>query len=202
MNTKVNLQTILIVIMVCVTVIVSTNSYANAQGGGEGQIQSGSIAAIPIVPGGPGYIMVSPYEFRYLDYNDIEKIAYINGLFSNRITADASILVRAGVNLPHGATITQLTVYFMDSIEGSNLEVTLYRSFSNGESSYMAYVNSDTGALSVGSNFTTSILDPKVDNRQYSYFIQVIIPEKGYDLRLTNVRIDYEYTVSAPLIMK
>ncbi len=202
MNTKVNVQTILIVFMLCVTVVVSTNTYANAQMREDGQIELDSLAANPIVSGGPGYIMVSPYQFRYKYFAHAEWIFYTDGLFNNSGDTGKHITAVAGVNLPNGATITQLTAYYSDATSEA-LIVYLHRTPISGIATAMASVASSGLSTSPLSNFTTRIDDSQVDSRQYSYHVSVWIPGGwGADLILTNVRIDYAYTVYTPTIMK
>lgn len=71
MNTKISLQTILIVLILSILVFVSTDAHVKGQIGGddnplsvnEADNQAVITAGSP-VPGGPGFIMVSPFEFR------------------------------------------------------------------------------------------------------------------------------------------
>lgn len=203
MNTKVNVQTILIVFMVCVTVIVTANSSAKAQVGGENNSLLGNATESEImvdpVPGGPGFIMVSVFDFKpyFSDY----EITHTGSSLYNASTTQQLIL-NAGITLPHGATITKVTLYFLDNVS-SNL--TLYLAWANGD----GYGITMTTLLSAGAQAgfrsvsKTTLSDNIVDNQNYSYFLQLVLPPNAStELRVSNVRIDYEYTVYTPTIMK
>ena len=202
MNTKVNLQTILIVFMVCVTVIVSTNSYANAQMGGETSLlqnaPEGEIMIDP-VPGGPGFIMVTSFQFKpYLPNNT--NWAYSGPALYSTSTNDAYF--HAGVQLPDAARITHVTLYYYDN-SSADMQLLL----TTAEGKYWGVAIATVYSVGVENeyrtNYTRPSTPPMVDNQIYGYYLTLKMPgNNGGNLQFTNVRIDYEYTVYTPTIMK
>ena len=205
MNKKINLQTILIVFMVCVTVIVSTNSYANAQAGGatgaliNETTEGGAINVEPVVPGGPGFIMVSAFDFR--PYYSFTPWAYFGvSLYNPKSTTDFSYM-EAGLTLPHGVKINKVTVFYFDN-SASDFNFNLCKVSVNGVTESIEYLSS-TGASTDYQYISQTVESLIIDNQNFSYYLEVGIPPGGLTtLRISNVRIDYDYTVYTPAIMK
>lgn len=203
MNTKVNPQTILIVFMLCVTVIFSTNSYAKAQGGGtSGAIenaQEGEIMVDP-VPGGPGYIMVSAHDFRPFSSNlDMSFVTSVN--LRNQGNTDA--FYSTGLTLPHGATIKKVTLYYFVGDDTKNMTLVLGRAFGGGQYSDCVVIRTTDSVPSYRTLSQTTIANPVIDNRSYSYFLSLTLPANTINtMRFTSVRIDYEYPGYLPCVQK
>ena len=212
MNTKVNLQTILIVLLLSVLIFVSTGTHVQGQIGGDDLIFSqdqtgteGVIEGTGVVPGGPGFIMISPFDFKPLYYHEDDAWSYEFsghwGVF-NPSETDQSWLV-AGVTLPHNATITKLTIYYKDSDTTKDFFIGLNRSYIVGDVFSVATLQTSGEATAFRTLSTTEITDRVVDNQNNSYFLSVWFPAGASDsIMLTNVRIDYGYTVYTPTIMK
>lgn len=82
----------------------------------------------------------------------------------------------------------------------------LYLGRQNGLSyctDWMVKLSTVAHSTSIQSISESSIDNPIVDNKSYSYFLEVAIePGGSKDLLLTNVRINYEYGSNLPLINK
>ena len=123
------------------------------------------------------------------------------GVF-NPSETDQSWLV-AGVTLPHNATITKLTIYYKDSDTTKDFFIGLNRSYIVGDVFSVATLQTSGEATAFRTLSTTEITDRVVDNQNNSYFLSVWFPAGASDsIMLTNVRIDYGYTVYTPTIMK
>jgi len=135
------------------------------------------------------YLSINPFAFRSAN-------SY-NGFFSTANTSGESASgekLFAPINLPHGAVITKLKVYFTDT-STSNLEFKLasYRHnlFSSGNLSEITTTGSVSGIreLEIGLNRT-------INNTSFSYYIQVS-PVDGtwvdtFNLNIKAVVITYE----------
>lgn len=202
MNTKVNLQTILIVLMVCLTVLISAPSFVKAQEGGPASAvdsEGKSEITLDPVPGGPGFIMVSPADLTPVS-SAIQRSFLLTYLYNPSASVYGSYIT--GVNLPHGATINKLTIYCQDNAV-DNLSVTLYRDNGAGQMEQVASVGSNGLPAGFVNVSTANILHPVIDNQNYSYTLIAAIPANyQQNLILSNIRIDYEYTGNLPLIMR
>jgi hypothetical protein len=100
----------------------------------------------------------------------------------------------ASVELPEGATITSLRLYYQDSEPTADIWLDLMRFDGAGGADSMASVISSTDGTS--SKTETSISDAVVDPANYSYLLSVIF--EGPDLILYGVEITYIPNASAP----
>ncbi len=98
----------------------------------------------------------------------------------------------ASVQLPHGATITNMTFLWYDAAGTGNVECWLLRCRSTEQT--IAYVTS-VGTAGDGSSSDDTINYANVDNNQYAYFLQVAIEpsvsHEGYYFKCAF--IEYEY---------
>lgn len=205
MNTKVNGQSILIVLLLSILIFVSTGTHVQGQIGGDTPVASedesstqGVIEGTGIVPGGPGFIMISPFDFRPRP-ND-NTWAYSDGSLYN-LGANA-ISMETGLTLPHGATISKVTLYYKDN-SAEELRLILARGNGSGETEKML----DLKTLDAMTAFRYASLPvsvtPVIDNQNYSYYLYVSLAGNvNMDILLSNVRIDYGYTVYTPSVMK
>lgn len=213
MNTKVyacnssSVKTILIVLIVLALAIISTHSQVQGQiGGNDASLPKSDTSAQAvvtgdgIVDGGPGFVMVSPFDFR--PYSAADQWQYMNTGLINPSLANESVLV-AGLTLPHKASITKLTLYYKDNYAPNNMVVSLVRGLGNGAAETMASFTTQGEMTAFRYDSVSLIITPVADNQTFSYFLLLRIPPNaGEKLMLTNVRIDYEYTVYTPTIMK
>ena len=100
----------------------------------------------------------------------------------------------ASIQLPHGATVTNLTVYWYD--KGTDYVMcTLYR-HNQTIVDVMAYTNSpQTEAPEYGSSYDDTILHATVDNNQYAYYLKLRIPPSTShtDYSFQYALIEYTY---------
>jgi len=197
-------KTILIVFMVCLTVVILANPSVLALQGVSAStfknIPESEITLDPI-PDGPGFIMVSPFDFRPYSLTTpwaFDSMPYIY----NPSTEDDAVL-EAGLTLPHGASITKVTLYFKDN-SATNMSLFLDRSEIDGWVYRVATIvtaDAQNGyrSVSVPTNTNYNV----VDNTTSSYFLELVLPANGsFDLELMNVRIDYAYNSDLPLVIK
>jgi len=203
MHTKSTLQKLLVVIVLSIFLIVSSHTYASAQIERENELEfQNMLSAENIinvnmdVPGGPGYVMVSAFDFK--PYNpEVDKATYVDASLTNAATESTHI---ASLTLPHGATVTQLILYFGDLAPVSNFTVTLFRASVDGAIEPIQFVRSSGANPGPRNNYM--YLSSTIDNRNYSYYLNATFPAgTTQTLTLINVRIDYSYNIAAPLIM-
>ena len=107
------------------------------------------------------------------------------------------------VNLPHGATINKVVLYYFDNasdnivlnLNAINLDVTAILP--------LASVTTIGAPPLSGVIEDTTITEHTIDNQSYAYWVEVQIPA-GYGTNLTirGIRIDYSYQVNLSLINK
>ena len=152
------------------------------------------------VPGGPGFVSVSPLAFKPLLPGWPYSYTASNRFYNS---GDALYLFYAPVQLPHGAIITQLVLYFVDKGVGS-ISVSLV-------SHPLDEPSNPTQMISMVT--TGAILDPQtlignifpggnvIDNQSNFYIVHLgLTPGTNYSVG--GVRIDYNYPINLPLIMK
>lgn len=166
---------------------------------GEGQTlqDAGTNAA---VPGGPGFIMVHPTAF--VPINSTTEHSFGGGGYIYNPGTTLSFY-EAAVNLPDGAKITKVVVYYRDN-STANLEVTL------------AVIDMDTSSvspmaniISAGASPTNQVLEDTtispdtIDNQSNAYWIEAGLPGgQGSNLRIRGIRIDFSYPVNLPMIVR
>jgi hypothetical protein len=200
MNTNLNhgfagfAKTILIVFMVCLTVFIATTPSVLAQEGGENAV------LFDPIPDGPGFIMVNPFDFRPYSSTTPWAFGAMPYLYNPSTTEDA--VLEAGLTLPHGATITKVTLYFEDQ-SATNMSLFLNMSASDGYVTRIATIETAGSAVGYQSlSAPTNTNHNVVDNRISSYFLELLLPANSSQLLLVNVRIDYAYTSDLPLVIK
>jgi len=198
--------TVLAVLLMVLILLVSTGTFAFAQeGGGEepvvipGSSVSPSVQQAP-VPGGPGFLMIPAAAFTpafpgtiYTNYGVL-----VSGQSSTQIT------YMAPVNLPQGATVTKLVLYFNDTDLSQSVFAELLRNpVPGGETFLMASVASLVDLLGSWTyRADTTIDNPVIDNQANMYFIRVGLPVSSAELMISGVRIDYGYPVMLPAVIR
>lgn len=139
--------------------------------------------------GYPSPISIHPCHFNPID-DTVEFYCNLAGL--RKRSEEASALYYAPVDLPHGVTVTKLTVYAYLSHADTKCWVTLYRISNTGSFDSMAAV---FGEWVDGDNFgyDDSINQPVVDNVNYSYAMYCSL-EPYVDVEtaiLRRVKIDF-----------
>jgi hypothetical protein len=111
------------------------------------------------------------------------------GLFSGG--SGAPDVFYAPVLLPHGSTVTKMTLYFIDNL-GEDVTVELYRYDLVALQVYpMAEASSSDTPTGVGSNYDDSISYAQIDNASNAYYLRASFPAPVSDLQLRAVVIEY-----------
>jgi hypothetical protein len=182
-----------IVVLLAAAAIVTSGSAATPPGPNVAGPRNPAMAAAPDpdapVPGGPDFQMVNPFQFRPA-FPDCGW-EYNNGELDNPGPRDC--FYEAALTLPNNVTITKMVVYFYDNYE-SDLLVGLWRvDPSTGTWVAMAEIASEGAQDQYRNVADKSIIEPVVDQRSYSYVVEVGMPAAFNTLRLAGVRIDYAY---------
>jgi hypothetical protein len=187
-----------IVVLLVATAAVTSGSAATPPGPNGAGPRNLAVAAAPDlavpVPGGPDFLMVNPYQFRpaFADCG----WEYNNGELDNPGPRDC--FYEAALTLPNDVTITRMVAYFYDNQEQDVL-VGLWRvNPSTGEWSAMAGIASEGAQDQYRNAVDKSIVEPVIDQRSYSYLVEVGMPAAFNALRLAGVRIDYAYKPNRP----
>lgn len=171
-------------------------SVPGTPGGEEGE--SVSLAALrEVVPGGPGFLMISPLQFKPWHPNVMWDFYYLD-LYNPGLEYGS---YSAALTLPNNINITQVVVYYYDNCAG-DLMMRLWLGDQSGGYGLMAETYS-SGAINGYRTVSDQVINyPKIDQQNYSYILEVQIPN-GFstNLRLAGVRVDYAYLTSLPLVV-
>jgi hypothetical protein len=149
----------------------------------------------------------------YANYSNTEFVQAIDG-DTDRVQRDAAngccyvvgavapidAVVRTGVHLPQGATITELRGWVYDNDGAGLITIQLVRA-GNGQTGSALMAQAATTAAfqgaAVQSIFTTTIANPVVDNINYHYWVTAVLQPSAptSNIRLYNIRL--KYTLSA-----
>lgn len=178
------------------TTILPSSSYAETE-----QISLLGAVATP-VPGGPGYIMISPSSF-HADTSSASN--YSIDIFNRYLEYDGSTSVNlyAPVQLPHGAKITKITYYCYNDTIYQNYATLLRSSPADYGTEFDSIFFASAASTSENQTIIADTPLPDtnvVDNSRYSYGVHVLLAETGQ--RLYGVRIDYEYGNFLPVATK
>jgi hypothetical protein len=151
------------------------------------------------VPGGPGFISIGNVSFQ--PHPPSVQYGYINGRLYNNNGSPASFV--APVSLPHGATITQFVLYYVDNDSVNDINAWIgYISLEESTVNVMCSITTSGGSPDARIMVNNTITTGKViDNQSYNYFVSILLPT-GSTSQLSGVRIDYSYPTNLPLIMK
>lgn len=119
---------------------------------------------------------------------------YIYGSILNLNDTEWEVFV-APVQLPHGAIVTNFTVYWYDA---GIADISCYLTSYNSTITYRDLaIAPSTGAPGLGSSFDDTINYATVDNANYAYMVEVSIPSSAShtDYRFYYATIEYEYPV-------
>jgi hypothetical protein len=196
---------ILLLFALSLTVSPSTARRTETDGVAVGLLTNGPIPLVnsptavgESVPGGPGFLILSSFDFK--PEADNYSYWYNYTLLQNDGVSSSTFV--APVHLPQSAMINQMVVYFLDNDSGENIAVYLLQlNDLTITPVIMASFESSSAYANIHYAVTTSISYPVVDNASYSYLVQVSLPDSGL-IGLNAVRIDYTYSVSLPAIAK
>lgn len=151
------------------------------------------------VPGGPGYVSLNGLSFRTFSantsYTYVGACLYYSGGSSFDYFA-------APIQVPNGATLSQVVVYYKDGDAGHDLQLLLQR-IPLGESTgdTLATVVSSGSVAGPRIASTAVISSPLVDLSANSYLLQASLPASS-GVELCGVRVDYDYPVALPVVGK
>lgn len=123
---------------------------------------------------------------------------YYDGLAAGA-SGGTDVAFSAPLNLPHGATITQLRALVTDLSNTNNITVTIVRR-AHADASYFILASALSNNVTLGQQtlLDDSIEAAVVDNENYAYDLRATwqVPEVGndYDIRLNTVRVAYSAT--------
>jgi hypothetical protein len=117
-----------------------------------------------------GYISISAAAFVTNTPDD----AWIWNQIRNDGTTD--LWFYGSVQLPHGASITNVTFYWEDLDASKDLRLWLHRTNLNGTLMAVAATLASSGSAGDGSTTTTAIYFPTINNRDYSYQLLLSFP--------------------------
>jgi hypothetical protein len=135
-----------------------------------------------------GNISVSAFEFIPISYNSEYSCDSTYGVAG---PLSGNVLGYIPLQLPHGATITNVTYYFYDNSATDYLIFFLRRGYGTSNYDNMDYASNSPASDTPGwTHMSASSIDyPIVDNNNYHYFIHLNIPS---DCRFRYVFIEYE----------
>jgi hypothetical protein len=195
----------IIISLVALFTIVPAPAYSQRQDMPFTQAVPGaSSAPLAAAPGGPGYLMIHASGFRP-STNDLQ---YISGLVIQTLPTSPVTAYRytAPVELPQGATIKQVTLYFRDNDPAQFISVTLWQmGMPSSSASGLATVNSPV-AGTTGDTFVQKTLtsSPVVDNQANAYYLDLTLPPNPVinTIFVTGVRIDFQYSGFLPAVTR
>lgn len=163
-------------------------------------ITNGGPALAPVVvPGGPGFFSANGFGFQPYP-NGTTPIAFAGRGVYNPDTS--THYYEMPVSLPHGAVITQFSIWAYDNDASHDMWATIAKM--GQDDSYVQQVGyvSSGGAVAGNRSFVdTTIVDPAVDLQNYAYWVEISMPPSS-SVRLITFRIDYGFPSYAPVITK
>jgi hypothetical protein len=142
-----------------------------------------------------GYLSFNGANFAELE-DDYNFRRYISSIYKEPGDINSQDWI-ACVNLPQGATVTELAVWYRDA-SSSNISVTLLAlAYTGGFPAIMATVSS-SGTPGFSSGGDTTINFPTIDNNSFTYYLSFSFPSAntGSDLQFRHARI--KYTTEGP----
>jgi hypothetical protein len=150
------------------------------------------------VPGGPGFVSLSPAAFKPIDPN--YPIAFFGTNIYNPNDNTASYL--APISLPNGATVTKFVAYYVDNITWGELFAMLAAApFDGANEDQIAMLTSWGDDLSYRYTEIIPNDSPVINQQIYSYYVLIGLPPT-IQVKLAGVRVDYAYPSMLPLINK
>ena len=135
----------------------------------------------------PAAAFVPQYNYSAQTYNGGSLVRTLSGSYD---------IFNAPVQLPHGATVTKMTVYWYDNYAGGDGTIALRRSSFSLFPFTMAEVTT-SGSGGNGNGVDSTIDYAQIDNSQYTYYLTAQLPTDGTDyVGLYGVVI--EYTIDRP----
>ncbi|MBN2550256.1 MAG: hypothetical protein JXB15_13920 [Anaerolineales bacterium] len=191
----------LLALAAIVGLTLGANFFVSAAGTRRGVISETAYLQAPAgdpVPGGPGFVSIDSYFFKAYPTN--LEYSYAGSKLQNP-GAEPRYFV-AGVQLPHGATVTKFVVFYLDATDFYDFTAALVvGGFDVDTFSQMATVSPSGSDPNIRYIQDASIDFSTVDNQTRHYAVQVWMPPTT-QISLIAVRIDYQYASSLPLVAK
>ena len=124
--------------------------------------------------------------------------AYNSGSIVRTLDGSPDLLFNAPVQLPHGATVTGMTIYWRDDYAAGDGTVNLYRSNFQLIPISMATA-STTGSGGDGNSSDLTISYNPIDNSSFTYYLSARLPyESGGSTYVGLYGVVIEYTITQP----
>lgn len=134
-----------------------------------------------------GYISISPAAFNPTE----ETRSY--RLWGSVLEGKGYFV--ANVQLPHGTTVTNMTVYLYDNSSSYCMDVKLYKYDFHEHHWCIASIDTRPPGETPGYAvlYDDNLLSPEVDNQHYLYYIAIWFDGESPELQLRGIVIEYEY---------
>jgi len=198
---KIDLKVVMFITAILLCGMLGSELSVTAQSAGEAESplslpQESLTQTREPVPGGPGYVFVSPFAM-------IPRLSSQYYVFTGsclQAPGNESSYLNFPVDLPHGATITRLVAYFADFDASYNMIVTLYRdNYSDFNRTAIGQAVSFGSAGYINASDTTIDL-AEVDLSSYGYSIELQIPAYISGSGFMGARVDYSYPAYVPMV--
>lgn len=157
------------------------------------------------VPGGPGYVSLSPYDFTPSDLG-MTSFYRGGGYLCNGTTITQFF---APVHLPDRARVTQVVLYYKDNADDGYVSVYLYMHplLSNSLYTMANLASGMSEKADVYSVTTTDIISSSYQTvnlsiNSYLVYLTLYAYTSPATVCLTGVRIDYTYATTLPAVQK
>jgi hypothetical protein len=154
------------------------------------------------VPGGPGYYIGAPFEFRprlaAMDY------AFDGPRLYNRSAITSNVYFDASLHLPQGARIVRFILYYVDNDAALNVSADLFCMDLPGTSAASFTASVVSSGASVGATYaedTTIDFPNVVDNAARGCYIRLFLPVTN-NIYVNGYRVDYLFESALPIVFR
>ena len=135
------------------------------------------------------YYSIDPTAFVGLGKDGYKAYYYADsGTEGGFVATDDNRGIAAPVNLPHGATITEVTFYYYDNSLNNNMDFRLVRKDRRDGSSNNIVSGQSSGTPGFADLPIAQVSNNVVDNSGYSYRVVVDLNKYGHDNSLNDIR--------------
>jgi len=187
-----NKSSVVLTIAAALVLLLGGPSGASSAPAGSLPNQPASVSPTVAAAGGKGVLTIPAAAFTFFgdepDYENHARYLIHHDGFNGYV---------ASVQLPHGATVTRMTMHYYNSTALDGVETELHRSDLRGGGDEMASVLS-VSAGGYGSVSTDAIAHATVDNAHYAYHVNWLISPSINEVRGCAVTIEYSYPAATP----
>ena len=173
----------------------------------NGDIRSSSLAGSgnrPVYVNADGYLFPQNPQAHYLSipsaaFKAREDVANYNSFDANGdcfFNTGSTDIILAPVYLPHGATVSRVTLYYVDNSSSDLVCRLIYHANNFGSSILMAFLQTSGAATGYNAILDAVISDPVIDNAGKLYSIQVSAINgnwTGSNLKVKGAMIEYTF---------